>query len=295
MKKNKRKKKKVNVDQLKQAGKPYCLWPRFQGRKGLAPDDMLMLICEHAWWPNFSKVTDDFRCFSSQQLKRVRLANTCVPRVPWRAAGAPGGAILLWTASVHRQAGLMGLCSSCRVAVSLLPLCSPSWPWSGPLSLWNSSALGVEGEQVWLTPTQQGGSHPQQEPWQTPGLPLQHWQPSEIRGCLFVLKESQQQVPMAAPAPCLASCHARGPAGLASPYPPATAVKFPHTLLMAAPPPDYRGPHEIVINNDRSHSTASIPCPTHAGLAPVLACGPRCSGLVSQHPYIDMVPPHTEI
>lgn len=92
-----------------------------------------------------------------------------------------------------------------------------------------------------------------------------------------------------------------------APQPPTS----PHTPLMAAPPPDYRGPREIMINNDRSNSGASIPCPRHAGLAPAPGCGPRCSGsrprrpwglpcclprgvspgLLSPHPYVDMVPP----
>lgn len=55
-------------------------------------------------------------------------------------------------------AGSNGLCTSCGVVVSFLPLCSPSPPWSGHLSLQNSPALAAVGEWVPLTPTQPSGS-----------------------------------------------------------------------------------------------------------------------------------------
>lgn len=53
-----------------------------------------------------------------------------------------------------------------------------------------------------------------------------------------------------------------------APWPP----MCPHTLLRAVPPPDYRGPHEIIINNNRNNNGASIPHPMRAGLVPTLAC-----------------------
>lgn len=130
------------------------------------------------------------------------------------------------------QAGPMGLCRSCRVAVSLLPLCSPSRPWSGPLCLQNSPALAAELERVPLTPTQPSGSPLSRSCSGLPASPCSTGTPRQKLWIVFLFKNKAGsrflwQPWLLAKAPCLASCHARGAAGPASPCPLATDVS-PH-------------------------------------------------------------------
>lgn len=178
-------------------------------------------------------------------------------------------------------AGLMGLCTSCGATVSFLPPCSPSPPWSGPPSLQNNPALAAVGGA--------GPTHTHPNQW-FPSQPEPRWSQNppaaaltplhQKLGVVFLFKSEVssrflwQLFPLRLPMSPVAMQEGLRGRPPHTPWP----LTSPHTLLMAAPPPHYQAPHEMMIDNDRNYSSASVPHLIHVGLVPMPACESRCSG-----------------